>query len=209
MTSIEAPSRLDRDQVRAIGEMLGRSFHDDPPSIWFLPDEARRRRALRDKFTADVRYGDRYGQIYVTVDAIEGAAIWLPPDDPFPSTLRMLRVDAYEVISMPLRYGTAFVSRYLTLMNRLEELHKTDMTDRHWYLMTLGVEPERQGKGVGGALIQPGLANADRDGLVCYLETSKEINLRFYGNHGFEVLREIRMPGGGPTLWTMQREPAA
>ncbi|MFQ5472638.1 MAG: N-acetyltransferase, partial [Dehalococcoidia bacterium] len=61
--------------------------------------------------------------------------------------------------------------------------------------------------GVGSALMQPGLEQADRDRVPCYLETAKEINVKFYGKHGFEVVRKIDLVGGGPPVWTMLREP--
>jgi ribosomal protein S18 acetylase RimI-like enzyme len=89
----------------------------------------------------------------------------------------------------------------------VENLHKKDAPKRHRYLMVLGVEPKRQGQGVGGALLQPGLELADRERVPCYLETAKEINVRFYEKHGFEVRRKIDLPRGGPPMWTMLREP--
>jgi hypothetical protein len=45
------------------------------------------------------------------------------------------------------------------------------------------------------------------DGLPCYLETEKQINVPFYNRHGFDVVVEIDLPKGGPHIWTMKREP--
>ena len=55
--------------------------------------------------------------------------------------------------------------------------------------------------------MQPVLERADRDRLPCYLETAKEINVSFYKKHGFEVVVEDDLPGGGPRFWTMKRDP--
>ena len=57
-------------------------------------------------------------------------------------------------------------------------------------------------------LLRPGLELCDREGLAAYLESSKESNLAFYGRFGFRVTDEVRMPGGGPPVWLMWRDPA-
>ena len=72
----------------------------------------------------------------------------------------------------------------------------------------LGVEPDRQGQGIGSALIQPVLGRADAEGLPCYLETTKERNVTFYRRHGFDVVAEGDLPDLGPPFWTMRREAA-
>ena len=40
-----------------------------------------------------------------------------------------------------------------------------------------------------------------------YLETMKTRNVPFYRKHGFEVVVEDDLPGGGLHFWTMRREP--
>ena len=78
--------------------------------------------------------------------------------------------------------------------------------DRHLYLAVLGVEPVRQGGGLGSTLIQPGLGLCDGEGLAAYLETGNERNLAFYGRHGFDVTGELTLPKG-PPVWLMRRPP--
>ncbi len=207
MTAYVAPVPLASAQVGEASEMLARAFHDDPPNVWLFPDEERRRRALLGDFVMAARYGLRYGEMHTTPDTAEGAAIWLPPDDPFPSMIRMMRVGFLDFILTPFRFGFGTFSRFMAFMNRMEKLHKRDMPQRHWYLMVLGVDPPRQGQGIGGALMQPVLERADRDLLPCYVETAKEINVSFYQKQGFEVVVEEDLPGGGPRFWTMKREP--
>ncbi len=207
MNPVEGPVASGSITVNETAAMLARAFHDDPPSIWLFPDEGKRKTALLGDFTTATRYGLRYGDVYVPSAVSDGAAIWLPPGNPLISTLGMLRVGFWEMLSTPARVGLGYLPRFFRMVRQMEELHKRDVPRRHWYLMVLGVEPERQGQGVGSALIEPGLAQADRDRLPCYLETSKEINVTFYRRHGFDVLREVAMGGDGPPMWTMVREP--
>ncbi|MFM7270306.1 MAG: GNAT family N-acetyltransferase, partial [Actinomycetes bacterium] len=79
----------------------------------------------------------------------------------------------------------------------------------HWYLVAIGVEPTQQGRGLGTALLAPGLAAADEQGLPAYLETEKERNLPFYGRHRFAVDRHLPAPvPSSPQIWTMLRPEA-
>ena len=96
--------------------------------------------------------------------------------------------------------------KFMGAMNHLEHLHKRDVPPEHWYLFVLGVEPDRQGQGVGGKMIAPILERADKDQLPCYLETMKERNVTFYQKHGFEVIVDDVFPDG-PRYWTMKRTP--
>ena len=76
----------------------------------------------------------------------------------------------------------------------------------HWYLSTIGTSPDARGSGLGKALMKAGLDRADAEHAPAYLESSKESNIRYYERFGFEVTREIVIPGGGPTLWGMWRQ---
>ena len=76
----------------------------------------------------------------------------------------------------------------------------------HWYLSVLGTDPTQQGKGVGGALLEPVLDRCDSQGLGAYLESSKEANIPFYQRFGFAVTGQIDLPEG-PPVWPMWRDP--
>ncbi|MEX2159594.1 MAG: GNAT family N-acetyltransferase [Dehalococcoidia bacterium] len=194
-----APAK--REQV---AEMLARAFFDDPLMMYVQPDSERRRRGDHFFFLRVIAYCDRYGVANTFASAPEGAALWLPPDAPTTSTLRMVRSG---MAALPFAMGFGAAMRFMTAGNYLESLHHRNMPPRHWYLLVLGIEPERQGMGLGGAIIQPTLERADRERLPCYLETMKERNVTFYRKHGFDVVVEGELPKGGPHFWTMRREP--
>jgi N-acetylglutamate synthase-like GNAT family acetyltransferase len=88
-------------------------------------------------------------------------------------------------------------------LRAVEALHPAEP---HWYLAVLGIEPERQGEGNGGALIQPVLEDCDRQEVPAYLETARERNVDFYTRHGFRVTDELELPDG-PPVWLMWRDP--
>ena len=76
----------------------------------------------------------------------------------------------------------------------------------HWYLPLIGVDPARQGRGLGSALMRHALAACDRDRLPAYLESSSPANIPLYERHGFERLGAIQS-GDSPTVVPMLRKP--
>jgi ribosomal protein S18 acetylase RimI-like enzyme len=77
----------------------------------------------------------------------------------------------------------------------------------HFYLSALGVEPKRQGEGVGTALMQPVLARADDERVHAYLETATGRNVLLYERQGFSVVEELTLPGTDVNGWLMRRAP--
>ncbi|MGB2696023.1 MAG: GNAT family N-acetyltransferase [Dehalococcoidia bacterium] len=209
------PVRMAAAQLPETAAVLGRAFFDDPPIVWAVPDDETRERVLAPFMALSLQYGHRYGEVYISDGAIEGAAIWLPSPASSAGGMRVmmrfvlsaLLVGDTKLWTSPIHIGWTGLRRFMTVNNRFEEIHKRDMHGPHWHLITLGVEPERQGQGVGGALIQPVLERADGEHLPCYLETAKERNLTFYRRHGFEVVVDEHLPNSGPRFWTMKREP--
>jgi ribosomal protein S18 acetylase RimI-like enzyme len=202
-TSTLSPIALREDQIDAAGRMEARAFDDDPLMCYFEPDDERRRRWLPWFFGAAVRMGHLYGTVHTTED-VAGAAVWLADGQTGMHPMRMVRSG---MLAMPFKLGFGALGRTMGLMNTLEKLHKEAVPPDHWYLALLGVEPARQGQGVGGALLQPVLAQADAQHWPCYLETQKERNVPFYQRHGFEVVVEIEPKSDGrPKMWTMRRE---
>jgi ribosomal protein S18 acetylase RimI-like enzyme len=206
MTTTIQPTRMVRAQIKDSAAVLGRAFFDDPMTRWVTPDDSKRARDLPWFFAKAAVVGDRWGEVYTTGGKVEGNAIWLSPGNAKLSLSKMARTG---MLMAPFALGLSPFMRFMKIMNTFEHLHDRDAPEPHWYLMVLGVDPPRQGQGVGGSLIQPILARADAGKLPCYLETQKAINVPFYKRHGFEVLVEDDIAGGGPHYWTMKRPPAA
>jgi len=204
MTAETEITRLAEDQVEEASEMFGRAFHDNPMALYIFPDNADRTRHLGWMFGTSTRYGCLFGEVYTTMGRIDGAAVWLTPESPPMSRETAGRAGMAE---MPEKMGAEAFQRLISTTRHWNELRRRDAPEPHWYLWVLGVDPPRQGQGVGGALLQPVLARADAAGLPCYVETDKPINVPFYRRHGFEVVVEDDLPGGGFHYWTMKRPP--
>jgi GNAT superfamily N-acetyltransferase len=197
-------SQLSSDAVPQAAEIQGRAFFDDPAMVYVFPDDNTRLQRLPWLMGIGIGYGCRFGSVSTTTDPMLGHAVWLPPGGTSMSDEGMDEVGFGEA---PARMGEDALGRFGAFIELVSGHHERLVPVPHWYLLILGVEPEYQGKGIGTSLITPGLARADAEGLPCYLETSKERNLPFYQRHGFEVRQEDDIPGGGPKVWMMVREP--
>lgn len=91
-----------------------------------------------------------------------------------------------------------------SVLTKIEEAHPRDP---HYYLEFLGTRADRQGHGVGSALLAPMLERCDREGVPAYLESSNPANIPFYARHGFEVSGSFDLPDDWPEFTPMWREP--
>lgn len=207
MSTIEEPTRPSSPPtVRAVEspadlavavDTLSAAFYDDPVLSWLCPDDDRRRATLPGWFGVITRslHHHHHRAIHLSPDGT-GAAVWVPPGVPM--------VEDDEA------FGAAMVAvspldaeRFGTLIGEAEAVHPEEP---HWYLFFIGVTPDRQGQGLGSALLRAVLDRCDRDGTPAYLESTRPENRRLYERHGFVRTGEIVLPGG-PRPTTMWREP--
>jgi ribosomal protein S18 acetylase RimI-like enzyme len=85
-----------------------------------------------------------------------------------------------------------------------EQIRGYHPEEPHWYLAAVGVDPSRQGEGLGSAMIKEGLRLCDAQGLPAYLESSNPRNIPLYERHGFEVIGVVQ-PEDYPPLYPMLR----
>lgn len=193
------------DQIAAAGAVLARAFFDDGLARLMYPDDEERKRLTPWHFTALVRYGALFGRVLTTPGQPLGAAIWLPPGEPDMTEERMAAAGMDASVAM---LGAEAFGRFAAAMEQIAPHREQAVPDPHWYLALIGVDPDHAGKGIGSALLQPVFADADRDGLACYLETAEAANVAFYEARGFAVTRYGTVSGTSVDYWTMLREPA-
>jgi ribosomal protein S18 acetylase RimI-like enzyme len=131
--------------------------------------------------------------------ALAGVLIAAPPwSYPFP------RPSAGARLRCLLGQGLGVASHWAQVYAALDQRHPRE---EHWYLGTLGVDPDRWGRGVGTALLARWLAEVDRDALPAWLETDRERNVGFYQRAGFGVEEQIEVLG--VPIWLMRRAAAS
>lgn len=177
--------------------LLDRAFMHDPVSSWVFPDEAHRRK-VHGKFLG----------VFVDVTLAEGRAdlaednsamaLWLDvpaglpeEEDDTPARMRETADPDNERAEQVGRLTGA--------------VHPHDRA--HVYLLMIGVAPERQGEGLGTAMMAPVLERCDREGVPAYLEASSARSRQLYERLGFTFMGTAVQLPDGPLMWPMWREP--
>ena len=175
------------DVTPAIATIVA-AFADDPVERWLYPEEAE----YLEHFPRFVEAFAGAG-IVSPVEDFAAVAVWLPPGaEPDGDAIGAVFTETVD----PAKHEDTFAVA--------EQMDAAHPRFAHWYLPWLAVRPERQGAGLGAALLREGLARVDADGLPAYLETPNPRTIPLYERHGFAVTA-VAQAGECPPVTCMLR----
>ncbi|AZO81041.1 GNAT family N-acetyltransferase [Bosea sp. Tri-39] len=179
------------DEASAV-EIVVLAFATDPMARWTWPRANQYLAAMPRMARAFGSKAFSNGSAFYT-DDYTGVALWLPPK---------VHPDEEELGAVVESTVAPSLAAETTAI--FEQMAKYHLTEPHWYLPLISVDPAHQGEGHGDALMAYALAQCDRDHMPAYLESSNPRNMSLYRRHGFEALGEIQV-GSSPTLVPMLR----
>jgi GNAT superfamily N-acetyltransferase len=195
MTDVRPATLEDRE---ALVRIAAEGFFADPVLSWIFQDDATRLERLTSLFggLVDDFLPDR-GVVHLAGGA--SAAFWRAPTFTDVSTAadRVAAADEAPTASEP------ELARLAILGEVMEANHPHDP---HWYLNVVSTLPSHQSRGLGAAVLQPVLAQADAAGMPCYLESTNPRNRTLYYRQGFEDRDELVLDDG-VTMLQMWRAP--
>lgn len=199
MTEYKPTVRLaTRDDVPRAVRTLAAAFADYPATRHTVDPDRHIERVTELQELFLTRVGLDIGKVWVADDGA-AVAVWTTPES----------VEAGAVFAeIGPRMAELSGSR-LAAQQQMEGLlapHRPK--EPAWFLATVGVSPDHQGKGLGSAVVLPGVEAAERAGVPAFLETSAPRNLPFYERLGFTVTADVEVPEG-PRTWCMTRKPGA
>jgi GNAT superfamily N-acetyltransferase len=178
-----------------IADLIGSAFHHLGVAQWLVPDPVERARILPRNVAIYVDYGIAYGEAQVTSER-SAVAVWVPRGGrelPPPEDYERRLADACG----------AWTDRFA----QLDALFEVNTPPKpHHHLAFLAVRPDRQGAGLGSALLERYHARLDRIGEPAFLEASSPGSRRLYLRHGYRDIAEPYIVGDGAQLWPMWRD---
>jgi GNAT superfamily N-acetyltransferase len=199
-----SPRLATLDDADLIGRIGAAGFYDDPVLSWICPDPATRLEKLAFMFSrlAAATVIDADSAAWIVDDAC--VALWRGPafdHHPEPSPEPDAPAPEEAAGDDPLDDGDR--ERMGILGESMQQHHPHEP---HWYLNVISTLPDRQGRGLGVAVLDPVLVQCDTDGCRAYLESTNPRNRTLYRRSGFVDGDEIQLPDG-PTMLAMWRDP--
>jgi len=181
-----------------VAELIGGAFQHLDVSSWLVPDPAERAKILPRNFQIFVEYALQYGTVEVVSDG-SGAAVWLPMDGtPLPPP------ENYE------ERVTAECGKWTDNFFQLDLLFEANHPhDPHHHLAFLGVRGDRQGEGIGSALLDHYHHHLDGTATAAFLEASSTGSRDLYARHGYAPHGQPYAVPNGALFYPMWRQPRA
>ncbi|BDD59701.1 hypothetical protein MAP00_004894 [Monascus purpureus] len=218
-------------------EVIQRAFESDPYFLWVFDRSKFNKQRNYDSLATRCLWGIKNALFFVAKEdsptstsgpsatatapssKVLGVSCWLPPhptSEPeswFSWAQSWLL--SFRQFMTNLRYqgrGGLLAHRYWVWKNRQQEAQAQIWDDpRGYYFCNIvAVSPEAQGKGVGRKLFEVVTDRADREGVKCYLESSKDVpNVEIYKRMGFEMVKVMECRDGDDVcmLYCMIRNP--
>lgn len=199
----EGMRRLEQRDFPRAKAVLGRAFCDYNLMVYAQPRDKRRGPAVAHLYGALLWDCLARGEAYANA-AFTGITAWLRPGTDIPNFWQQVQAG---MLRLPLGFGLRGFRRLLDYDEVGRRMHHQYAPEPHWYLAAIGVEPGQQGRGIGSSLMSPMLAQADAQGVACWLDTHQEQNVRLYERHGFQVAERTAPRGHDIPVYGMLRPP--
>jgi ribosomal protein S18 acetylase RimI-like enzyme len=193
--------RATRDEIPELAAVLTRAFARDPFYLFLAGEAPERSSRMRDGWRGILTFASAHLSDTWTTEDRAGVALWLPPGYSGPSFIDSLRI----MPSIARLAGWRRLRLVADAVGTLERRRHHHVQRPHFYLSALGVEPQRQGEGVGSALLRPVLDRCDQRRIPAYLETATARNVLLYERLGFDVVEELTLPRSDVHGWLMRR----
>ena len=183
---VEIRPLIKEEFVEASG-VLAEAFQNDPAVMAIfrgLPTESRIKRLEVMFLLGLVACAQRSTPLTIALDdkTVGVAILHHPGAFPLPLVTQLSMV-----VKAVTRNGFQGVRRYMSWANGIHRHHRNEP---HYYIESIGVDAEQQGKNLGSQLLGRITEMADVEEVGCFLETANPMNLALYERFGFQVVAQ-------------------
>ncbi|KAI4246778.1 MAG: hypothetical protein L6R40_001807 [Gallowayella cf. fulva] len=191
-------------ESEAAADCLALAFADDEVAMYFVKTDDTGDWSKEEKWKMHVRIMHSIVEAHclkglaLTIGPnYDCVALWMPPGKNMDDRLIMFRSGMWVINQKLLSEGQSrFQEEFMPLLHQTKEEVLGSLDNNSWYLVYIGTKPDSRGKGYAKQLIEYVTRQADDQGLVCYLESSNEVNPKFYRKLGFETEKKIHLIRG-------------
>jgi predicted N-acetyltransferase YhbS len=178
-------------------DMLTKSFDDNQSVNYIILQDRKRIQRIRSLMDYSFEVCSLFGEVYLSNDRKACALILYSHQKK--TTLKSVWLD------MKLIFKAIGLSGVGKTLKREAEIKKLQPKEPMAYLWFISVNPVDQHQGKGGKLLWEIVANAGKQGLPVYLETSTLKNLPWYEKFGFHSYGQLDL---GYVLYFLKHLPA-
>jgi ribosomal protein S18 acetylase RimI-like enzyme len=175
--------RIDKSEIDQAKKIFSLAMFDDDLHKYFFPDEKSRIEKL--EYLYEFKLNAMLLQTYKTSDKYEGFCIWEKPNE-HRSAIAFNEV--IEGFLLVFKVGLFSLVRMVRYQFWSTKQKKRLVSEPYWYLDTVVVSPDYQGKGFASKMIKPFLSEANAKGEKVYLETQNIKNVPIYEKYGFKLI---------------------
>ena len=180
-------SNLKESNFDLAADRLTEAFDEDPCIKYLLGSETYDYIKAKKLHKNALNIGLLYGSILTTSDLLEGISIWLPPSRVDVTVWMFIRAGGLSLIKTVRKDILKTINEY---SNYALKIHHRNVTIPHWYLFSMGVGKEYQGKGYGSALLAEVIQKGKEAGVGTFTLEVRESNheaMALYDKFGFQV----------------------
>ncbi|KAB8041109.1 GNAT family N-acetyltransferase [Silvanigrella paludirubra] len=200
MKEIKLLNLLSKSDIEIATNTLTSAFEHDPCLRYILNSNEYHPEIAFQIHKQVVKSGLYFGHALSTSKSMEGVSVWMPP------TKKNISIWDF-ILSGGLSIPIKTIFRMNTYENHALKVRNEIAIHDHWYLFSIGVHKEYQGKSYGTKMLKPILDFIDQRNEYCYLETHNPNNIAFYEKHGFELKNVTLLPKSNTEHYAMYRSP--
>ena len=166
-----------------IVDILANSFDENKSVNYIIKQDNRRKERIRQLMNYSFDVCNSFGRVLLSENKKACVLVVFP--DKKRTTLRSALWDIRLITNC---IGFGGVTRAMSREKKIKSLQPKDLL---YYLWFIGVDPEEQNKGFGGALLTEIIHEAEMHDRILCLETSTEKNIPWYQKFGFTIYNEL------------------